>query len=255
MNTIEIPRKALDNQEFLKLRQNTEKISGILTKRLKEHLNVLKSLFLPRKLLGTYLKSADMDDVPGSDKAFAELQERYGAVCEKPFELPKKLQTPLPSISSNLEVTPFQYSILFAGEGAKPVSITAPTCWILSYRTDCPLTRLGAMVSGTESRQADDMKQSIIDHLSMAIFLKRFPALVQLLQDLRYKVETVELEDLGGLSVIVLKSPIEAFLPPDEFIDQITQLSGIPAFQEIIDLEAVENISDPLKNVLKDAIS
>jgi len=110
-------------------------------------------------------------------------------------------------------------------------------------------------VSGTESRQADDMKQSIIDHLSMAIFLKRFPALVQLLQDLRYKVETVELEDLGGLSVIVLKSPIEAFLPPDEFIDQITQLSGIPAFQEIIDLEAVENISDPLKNVLKDAIS
>jgi bacterioferritin (cytochrome b1) len=64
-------------------------------------------------------------------------------------------------------------------------------------------------------------------------------------------VEIQELKDLGGLPVVVLRAPIETFLPPDNFILQITQLSGIPAFQEIIDLDAAENIPDPLKEALK----
>jgi hypothetical protein len=43
-------------------------------------------------------------------------------------------------------------------------------------------------------------------------------------------------------------------LPPDDFIFQVTQLSGIAAFQEIIDLDAVENITDPLKDNLRNLI-
>jgi len=85
--------------------------------------------------------------------------------------------------------------------------------------------------------------------------LKNFPSLKQLLQDLRYEVKIQKLEDLGGLPVVLLKAPVECFLPPDDFILQITQLSGISAFQEIIDLDAVENIPDPLKDVLKEAQS
>jgi hypothetical protein len=35
----------------------------------------------------------------------------------------------------------------------------------------------------------------------------------------------------------------------------VTQLSGIPAFQEIIDFDAPENMPDPLKETLKTAIT
>ena len=58
MEKEEISRKNLDSQEFLQHRQVTEKIAGVLDKRLKAHLTVLRPLFIPRKLFGTYVKSA-----------------------------------------------------------------------------------------------------------------------------------------------------------------------------------------------------
>ena len=254
MEKEEISRKNLDSQEFLQHRQVTEKIAGVLDKRLKAHLTVLRPLFIPRKLFGTYVKSAAMEEVPGSDKAFAELQQQYISVCDKPFGLPKKLQPPLPPISSQLEATPLQYSISLGESRDKVASITSPVRWVLSYRSECPLGRLKAMVTGAESRQADDMRQSLIDHLSMVVFLKQFSALTHLLEELRYGVSTMELPDLGGLPVVVLNAPLESFLPPDDFILQITQLSGISAFQEIIGLEAVENLPDPLKESLRSSL-
>jgi hypothetical protein len=254
MKEEKIPRKDLDSQEFLELRQATEKIANALDKRLNAHLTVLRTLFVPRKLFGTYITSSAMQEVPGADKAFAELQEQYAAVCAKPFDLPKKLRPPLPPISNQLEGTPFRYSLHFGDAQEKETNITSPTRWILSYRSECPLSRLNAMLSGKESRQADDMKQALIDHLAIVVFLKRFPALMQLFEDLRYEVETKKLPDLGGLPVVILKAPIETFLPPDDFIQEVTQLSGIPAFQEIVDLKAVESIPDPLKESLKDSL-
>ncbi len=246
MDKEEITRKDLDNKEFLKLRKATEKIGAVLEKRLKSHLTVLRPLFMPRKLFGTYIKSSAMQEVPGADKAFAGLQEQYGAVCKNPFDLPKKLQPPLQPILNELQGSLLEYT-LKAGKGTK---ITSPTKWVLSYRSECPLGRLRLMLSGKETRQTDDMKQALIDHLAIVVFLKHFPALTQLLQDLRYEVEIRKMTDLGGLPVVVLKAPLETFLPTDDFIEQVTQLSGVPAFQEIIDLEAVHNISDPLKEAL-----
>lgn len=247
MDQEEINRKNLGNDEFLQLRQATEKIAQVLTKRLKSHLDVLKPLFIPRKLFGTYIKTSNMEEVIGSDKAFAELQERYSAICDQPFGLPKKLQRPLPPISNQLEAFPFQYTLICEGSNEKKIRVTSPAKWIVSYRTECPLNRLGAMLSGEESRQPDDMKQSLIDHLSLVLFLEHFQTLKLLIEDLRYQLEIIQLPDFGGLPVVLLKAPLFTFLPPDDFIVQVTQFSGIPAFQEIIDLEALQNISDPLK--------
>lgn len=254
MDKEEVVRKNLDSQEFLQLRQATEKIAGALDDRLRNHLSVLRPLFVPRKLFGTYVKSSSMQEVPGGDKAFAELQEHYALVCAKPFDLPKRLQPPLPPISNQLEGSPLQYTLQSAGSSDKGTKVTCPTKWVLSYRSECPLSRLKAMLSGKESRQADDMKQALIDHLAIVVFLKYFPGLTQLFEDLRYEVETHEMPDLGGLPVVILKAPVKTFLPPDDFIQQVTQLSGIPAFQEIVDLDAVGSIPDPLKESLNRAL-
>jgi hypothetical protein len=254
MTTEKISRRHLNNEEFLKLRQVTEKITQLLTKRLKTHLEVIKPLFNTRLLLGNYVKSAIMEEVAGTDKAFAELQELYGATCEKPFGLPRKLTPPLPPIFNQLDTVPSQYSLSLEGSEEKTIEITSPTRWILSYRSEFPLNRLRAMASGREARQTDEMRQGLINHLTMVIFLKHFPALNQLLEDLRYQVNIRNLVDLGNLPVVVLTSPVETFLPPDDFISQITQLSGIPAFQEIIDPGGIENVPDPLKEALRTLI-
>jgi len=245
-----IVRKDLDSQQFKRLRLNTERITQLLEKRLNNHLNTLRSLFIPWRLLGTYVKSTTTDDTPGSDKAFAELQDQFRAICEKPFGLPKKLHTPLPPISNQLVAVPLKY-FLKLGDSQKRTTITAANRWVVSYRSECTYERLKAMVAGIENPQPDDMKQSLIDHLTLVVFLKRFPALSQLLRDLRYEVEIRNLDDLGGLPVVVLKMPLESFLPSDDFILEVTQLSGIPAFQEIIAEDAPDNLPDPLKDALK----
>jgi hypothetical protein len=248
-------RKILDDQEFFKLRQATEKISDFLTKRLAGHLEVLRPLFIARKLLGSYVKSSVKEEVSRSDKAFAKLYGHYTAVCEKPFGLSRKLEPPLPPISNQLVGIPFQFHVSLEGSEERAITVTSPARWILSYRGDCPLSRLRAMVSGTETPQPDDMKQGLIDHLVPVVFFAHHPGLLRLLEDLRYNVETVEVADLGNMPVVVLSAPLDTFLPADEFILQVTRLSGIPAFQEIIDLEAVDKIPDSLKDDVKNLIS
>ena len=80
MRQTNIARNSLDNKDFLQLRQTTDKIAAALTQRLKEHLTILRPLFTPRKLFGTYIKSASLEEVNGSDRAFAKLQEMYGRI-------------------------------------------------------------------------------------------------------------------------------------------------------------------------------
>lgn len=252
----EIQRKNLeDTSEFFQLRQATEKISEVLNKRLRDHLSVVQSLFIPRRLMGTYIKSTSNDEVPGSEKVFAELAEMYAAVCEQPFGLPKKLSAPLPPISNKIDGTSYQYSLNTGSGTEKITKITCPTRWILSYQSKTSLGRVRKMLAGDdETPQPDEIRQTIIDHLVMVLFLKRFPALRQLLEDLRYTVEVMHLADLGGLPVIILQAPVVSFLPPDDFINNVTMMSGIQEFKELVDLEALNNIPDPLQDVLKSAI-
>jgi len=111
------------------------------------------------------------------------------------------------------------------------------------------------MVAGTETRVPDEMRQGIVNHIALVVFLKYFPAVGQILSDLRYRIEVETLPDLGGLPVVILTAPLSTFLPANDFILQVTQLSGIAAFQEIIDREAIEQIPDLLKDSLRDLLS
>ena len=99
------------------------------------------------------------------------------------------------------------------------------------------------------------MRQAVIHHLVPVIFFNRFADIGGLMEDLRYVVRTEDLTEIGGLPVVTLEAPLKTFLPPDDFIEQITQLSGIPAFQEIIDLEALDSLLDPLRESIKGLIS
>ncbi|MCP4690070.1 MAG: hypothetical protein GY859_18605, partial [Desulfobacterales bacterium] len=161
MTNKDISRKDLDNRQFMQLRQTTEKIAGVLDKRLKAHLKVLRPLFLPRKLLGAYIKSAVMEETPGSDKAFAELQEMFASIREKSFGPPQKLHPPLPNISNHLQAVPFEYTLPMEGAGEKSVAVTSPTRWVLSYQSECPFSRLRAMAAGQEPPRPDDARQSL----------------------------------------------------------------------------------------------
>ena len=70
------------------------------------------------------------------------------------------------------------------------------------------------------------MRQGLVNHIALVVFLKYFPAVGQLLSDLRYRVEVETLPDLGGLPVVIITAPLSTFLPANDFILQVTQLRG-----------------------------
>ena len=250
MRQIDIVRKELDNQEFIRLRQNTELISAYLIKRLNEHLKVLRPLFIPKKILGSYLKTSSMAEVPGSDVAFAELKNDFESIAGPVFGISERLKSPLPSMDNHLAAVPYQYYLINDDSKEKSTKIISPVKWVISYKTECSVDTLMAIKIGKDTRQSSFIKDSLVAHLLLTVFMRKFTELRKLITDLRYEVEIEKNDDLGGLPVVVMTTPIKTFLPTDDYINQVTQLSGVPVFHEIINPESIETLNDPFQEVI-----
>src|SRR5262247_4023380 len=97
--------KTLTFEQLVELREKTEVISQFLHKRLKVHLETLRLLLAPRRLLGKYVGAKE--EVVGADRAFAQLQELYRRVCGKPFALSAELdEGPLQSLENQIALYP-----------------------------------------------------------------------------------------------------------------------------------------------------
>jgi len=247
-----VERQEIDNETFLQLRKLTDTVVKFLDKRLNRHLDTIKPLFVVNKLFGTYVKSSVQDDVAGSDKAFAELQQLFSSVSESPFGITKKLNPPLLPISNKLSAHKFQYKLTINNTEKE---ITSPVQWTISYSGDCSLQRMHNMLNGEEKYNVEEIKQTILNHLALVVYLKYHNEFIRLFEDLCYQVDIVKLGYLGNLPVVTLRSPLQTVLPTNAFIEKVTQFSGIPAFQEIIKPDAIEKFSDPLKASLEKVIN
>ena len=57
---------------------------------------------------------------------------------------------------------------------------------------------------------------------------------------------------LGDLPLVVISSCIPSFRPSDDLVLATTTLSGVPAFIELIDVDAIRQLKDPLKPRLEE---
>lgn len=76
-------------EQLAKLREQTEAIAGFLRNRLQSYLETLRPLFSPQRLLGKYVDRKE--DVSGSEKAAAQVLEKFNEVCGYPFSLTPEL--------------------------------------------------------------------------------------------------------------------------------------------------------------------
>ena len=65
--------------------------------------------------------------------------------------------------------------------------------------------------------------------------------------DLRYDVRVEVGPGLGKLPLLTISSRISSFRPTDELILSAIRFSGVPAFIELVDTEAVRRLEDPLR--------
>jgi hypothetical protein len=240
--------KEIDLGQMAPLRNVSQKISQFLHKQLVTYLTTLTPLFAPRRILGEFMHSAFEGKVPGADKNIAELQEQYKKLCGKPFELPSTLSTPLPTIRNQLDIYPWEYTYQGDQEAAHPITITSPVKWVLSYTSGYNLSRLRAARYGRETPRTEEIRQFIIHVLTMNLLIAQSPGIRQIMDALRFPVSVEVSPELGELPLVVIHAAVSAFRPQDELIQTVIQLSGTPAFEEIIDSDAIETLEDPYKH-------
>jgi hypothetical protein len=238
--------KILTFEQLADLREKTEAIAQFLQGQLRNYLETLRPLFAPRRLLGKYV--GVKEEVAGAEKAFVQLRTQYQEICGKPFALPAELeQETLPATENRLELYPWEYTHEAKGaKETKTLTMTSPVRWILTYSSNYSPAQLRETLAGQQERSADSVRQFVVSALIMRLLFDRYPGIPKLLTDLRYEVRLSKAPGLGELLLVTVNSCLPSFRPADELILMATRFSGVPAFIELVDTEAVHLLQDPL---------
>jgi hypothetical protein len=232
---------------LLFLRKVTRAVSEFLISELKVHLNTISPLLRPRRLLGDYIESGSPEPVVDADKSFTALNEIYAKAALKPFDLPRPLRPPLKPVGLALEVYPWEYRReLQSGGSTKAITITSPVRYVVSYGSGLNLSRLRQGIIGKEEQKSEDVREFVIRCCLLHCMLTKFGGIASLFRALRWEVGTETSPELGNLPLTVLTAPIRSMLPPDNLILESTEMSGMSLFEEVVDVEALGHLRDPL---------
>jgi len=242
--------KEIDMQQVGPLREASQRIAQYLQQRLNGYLATLTPLFAPRRVLGEFMESAFREKVPGADQRFAEIEARYKAVSREAFAQPAKLGTPVANIRNELEAHRWEYLYTVGGEGGQPITVSSPVAWVLTYRGPYNLSDLVAQRLGGETLAPEAIKGMMLRALTMWQLLELTPALKDLFADLRFPLAVETSAVSGDLPHVVIRSAVPAFRPQDQIVQTVTQLSGVPVFEELIDVDALKEMPDPFRDAL-----
>ena len=233
----------LSLQELPELRRKTEAVSRFLKQQIAGHLETLRPVLAPDRIFGKY--AGGKIDVPGVERALVELQQNYKPFTRKPYDLPETLDTNwLTLVGNSLELHPWEYTYLAQG---KPITMTSPVRWVLNYRSNYTLAQIKAVLNGKETVRPEYLHQFVVNALVLQLVLNRNPGLIRLFQDLRYELKVEASAELKELPLITITSCLASFRPTDDLIVAATAFSGVPAFIELVDTQAVRQTVDPLQ--------
>jgi hypothetical protein len=241
-------------QRLLALRKLTRAIADLLRGMLREHLTTLSPLLRPTNVLGEYVHGHTRGAVKGAEKAFRELQALYETTAAtKPFGVPRELKSPIELLSSTPEITPMEYVHVATGNGeSKTITVTSPLKWVLSYSGFGP-GRLRDILAGRAGNTVE-LPQFLLHTLVVHIVMKKQPGLMNIFELLRFPACAERFPGFGELPVTCLSSAISTVRPPDDVIIESTEISGMDVFEEIVNLEDIKNLQDPIQARLLDLL-
>jgi hypothetical protein len=241
-------------QALLGLRKLTRAVGETLRGQMMEYLGTLTPLLRPKVVLGDYVAGGTKEPARRADKAFKELQALYESVATvKPFNLPREVKPPIDLPSLNLEVTPFEYTHTAATNGeTRTIAVRSPLTWILSY-SGFPPARLRELVQA-KVRANDDVQQHVLSFLAMHVVVANQPGVAQILEALRFPVTTQKVAELGGLPLTCIRAAITTSRPSDDLVVKSAELSGMDAFEEVLNVKDITELSNPQRDKLLDIV-
>ncbi|HKB08643.1 MAG TPA: hypothetical protein VKF61_10220 [Candidatus Polarisedimenticolia bacterium] len=233
--------------QLIELRAKTEAISKRLRTDLEDRLETLRPLLAPKLFLGDFVRGSEKLSVKEGERNFDAVRDAYMGVAAA-LSLPPKLEPPIEPIPNRPVLHPWEYS--HSLEGGDTATIRSPVSWILTFASPIGLTEARRTTSGAE-RGAAGMKSFALNCLVMAALFGKNPGIGRLFAAMRFDAQVARVPELGSLDMIRLTAPLPTFRPTDRLVLQSVRLSGVPEFQELVDLEAASaSLEDPLRPLL-----
>jgi hypothetical protein len=237
-------------QSLLVLRKLTRAITDVVRVQMTEYLKTLTPLLRPKAVLGDYVQGGVKEPSRKSDKAFADLQALYDTVAAvKPYNLPRELNPPLSFTSPTLEITPLDYyHMAQAGSETRKIKVRCPLTWVLTY-ADFPPTRLQELLEA-KARSVEELQRFVLSYLVMHLAATSDPALRSIFEALHFPLTTSKSAPFGELPITRIGIGIATTRPSDELVIQSAELTGMDAFEEVVKIEDIAKLGDPLKDRL-----
>jgi hypothetical protein len=243
-----------DIQRLLVLRKLTRAVSDLLRGQMKEYLSTLAPLLRPRAVLGDYVQSSTRETSKIADSSFKELQSVYETVAKAaPFNLSGELKPPIEITSTALEMTPMEYVYDATTEGeSKTVTVVSPLKWMLNYSGFSP-GRLKELL-GDRGRSGEEVQRFVLQYLVMHVVMLKQTGVTEILDALHFPVSSGAEANFGQLPMTYISSSISTVRPPDSVIIESTEVSGMDVFEEIVVLDDIAKLRDPLKQRLMELV-
>jgi hypothetical protein len=237
--------------QLLELRQQTERLSELLKGQLAGYLSTMRPLVAPRRVLGRY--AGAVGSIAREEEAFQLLAKKYKDVAGR-FQVGSELEKEhLSAVDADLDLYPWEYTHEASGDDqSHPVTVTSPVRWVLTYHSDYTLAQIRQAMAGKAERRIHAMRTFVVHALAVDLVFSRNEGVSRILTDLRYTVSTEYNAEFGKLPLTTLHAPLRSFLPADKLVLSSTRFSGVPAFIELIDMESIDELEDPLREKLSE---
>ena len=233
-------------ESLLVLRKLTRAIADAVRAQMTEYLATLAPLLRPKMVLGDYVEDGSKESTRRSEKAFKELQALYDTVAAtKPFNLPKELTLPIRLAGSGLEITPVDTAHVIQ---SRTIMVRSPLVWTLTYSGYAP-TRLPELLKG-KLQSGDELARFVLSYLLMHVVTTNSPGLTGVFDALHFPITATTLSEFGPIPVTRIGIAMSTRRPPDEVILQSAELTGMDAFEEVVNVEDLPRLRDPLKDRL-----
>ena len=238
-------------RSLLVLRKLTRAIADAVRQQMTEYLATLAPLLRPQTVLGDYIQGGAKEATRKADKALKELQGLYEG-SPAPGRMSSRASWRRRSGSwrrtwrSRRSTTRMSCQ---SGSEKRTIMVRSPLTWTLTYTGFAP-SRLPELAKAN-FKGGDELQQFVLAYLLMHVVTTNSPGLLKAFDALHFPITTTTLPDFGPLPITRIGIVgVSTSRPSDAVIVESAELTGMDAFEEVINVDELSTLRDPFKERL-----